>query len=141
MLVQRLAGDAGLDHAIQILCMNFKNPVHVAQIDADAAGRRVDLALQRGAGAEGDHGNRVFGADPHLRPGYRRFPAPSPPQSGGCVGSQVVVWACCSRTAKEVISRLPNRAASASTALASACGSGRFTLPDIVVATPNSSRI
>ena len=56
--------------------------------------------------------------------------------SGGCVGSHVVVWACCSRTACEVISRLPNRAASASTALASACGSGRFKLPDIVVATP-----
>ena len=56
--------------------------------------------------------------------------------SGGCVGNQVVVWACCSRTACEVISRLPNRAASASTALASACGSGRFKLPDIVVATP-----
>jgi hypothetical protein len=51
-----------------------------------------------------------------------------------------VVWACCSRTAKEVISRLPNRAASASIALASACGSGRFKLFDIV-ATPNSSRI
>jgi hypothetical protein len=40
-----------------------------------------------------------------------------------------------------VINRLPNRAASASTALAKACGSGRFTLPDIVVATSNSSRI
>ena len=61
--------------------------------------------------------------------------------SGGCVGSHVVVWACCSRTAKEVISRLPNRAASASIALASACGSGRFKLPDIVVATTNSSRL
>ena len=61
--------------------------------------------------------------------------------SGGCVGSQVVVWACCSRTACEVISRLPNRAASSSSALASACGSGRFRLPGIVVATPNSSRI
>jgi hypothetical protein len=47
----------------------------------------------------------------------------------------VVVWACCSRTACDVISRLPNLAASASTALAKACGSGRFTLPDIVIAT------
>ena len=65
MLVQRLAGDAGLDHAIKVFGMNFENPVHVAQVDADAAGRRVDLALQRGAGAEGDHGNAVFGADPH----------------------------------------------------------------------------
>ena len=42
---------------------------------------------------------------------------------------------CCSRTACEVIRRLPNRAASASTALASACGSTRFKSPDIVVAT------
>ena len=37
--------------------------------------------------------------------------------SGGCVGSQVVVCPCCSRTACEVISRLPNRAASASIVL------------------------
>src|SRR3954452_14535424 len=55
--------------------------------------------------------------------------------SGGWVGSQVVVWACCSRTACEVISRLPNRAASAAMAPASACGSGRFGLFDIVIAT------
>ena len=45
--------------------MNVENPVHVAQVDADAAGRRIDLSLQRGAGSEGDHGNSVFGADPH----------------------------------------------------------------------------
>src|SRR5665213_1151867 len=45
--------------------------------------------------------------------------------SGGCGASQVVVWACWSRTACEVISRLPNRAASASSVLVSAFGSGR----------------
>ena len=45
--------------------MNFENPVHVAQVDADAAGRRVDLALERRAGAEGDHGNAELSADPH----------------------------------------------------------------------------
>src|SRR6266700_4448945 len=55
--------------------------------------------------------------------------------SGGCGGSQVVVWACWSRTACEVISRLPNRAASACSVLASACGSGRFKLLVVVVAT------
>ena len=65
MFVQRLAGDAGLDHAIEILGVDFQHLVHVAQIDADAAGRRVDLALQRGAGAERDHGNAVLGANPH----------------------------------------------------------------------------
>src|SRR5262249_12944048 len=46
--------------------------------------------------------------------------------SGGCGGSQVVVWACWSRTACDVMSRLPKRAASASTVLASACGSARL---------------
>src|SRR6185369_12853741 len=45
--------------------------------------------------------------------------------SGGCGASQVVVWACWSRTACEVISRLPNRAASASMVAANASGSGR----------------
>src|SRR6266404_7723527 len=48
--------------------------------------------------------------------------------SGGCGASHVVVCACRSRTACDVISRLPKRAASASMALASACGSGRFKL-------------
>ena len=65
MLVERLAGDAGLDHAVEVLGMDREHPVHVAQIDADAAGGRIDLPLQRGAGAERDHGNAVFGADPH----------------------------------------------------------------------------
>ena len=41
----------------------------------------------------------------------------------------------------EVIRRLPKRAASASTALASACGSGRVKLLEIVVATSISSRL
>ena len=53
--------------------------------------------------------------------------------SGGCGGSQVVVCACCSRTACEVTSRLPNRAASASIVPASACGSGRFRSLVVVV--------
>ena len=65
MLVQRLARDAGLDHAVEILGVDFQHLVHVAKVDANAAGRRVDLALQRGAGAERDHGNAVAGANPH----------------------------------------------------------------------------
>ena len=64
MLVQRLAGDAGLDHAVEVVGVDLQHPVHVAQVDADAAGRRVDLPLQRGAGAERDHGDAVLGADP-----------------------------------------------------------------------------
>src|ERR1700754_4272004 len=45
--------------------------------------------------------------------------------SGGCGGSQVVVCACCSRTACDVIRLLPKRAASASIALETAEGAGR----------------
>ena len=45
--------------------MNREHLVHVAQIDRDAAGGRVDLALERGAGAEGDDGHAVLRADPH----------------------------------------------------------------------------
>ena len=39
--------------------------LHVAQINADAARRRIDLALERGAGAERDHGHAVLGANSH----------------------------------------------------------------------------
>src|ERR1700754_770128 len=47
--------------------------------------------------------------------------------SGGWLGSHVVVLACCSRTASEVTSRLPNRAASSDTAASTAFGVGRVT--------------
>ncbi|MET3238410.1 putative intracellular protease/amidase [Bradyrhizobium japonicum] len=65
MLVERLAGDAGLDHTVEILGVHREHLVHVAQVDRDAASGRIDLALQRGAGAEGDHWHAVPGADAH----------------------------------------------------------------------------
>src|ERR1700712_4169676 len=48
--------------------------------------------------------------------------------SGGCGASHVVVCACWSRTAWDVIRRLPNLAASASIVFLSAVGSGCFKL-------------
>ncbi len=65
LLVQQLAGDAGLDDAVEIFGMHGEQPVHVARVDADAAGGRVHLALQRGAGAVGDHRHLSRGADAH----------------------------------------------------------------------------
>src|SRR6202008_471387 len=53
--------------------------------------------------------------------------------SGGWFCSQVVVCPCCSRTACEVTRRLPKRAAKASSALASALGSGRFKFSVMVI--------
>ena len=52
IFVELLARDARLDHAIEIFGMDRENAVHVLQVDADAAARRIDLAFERGAGAE-----------------------------------------------------------------------------------------
>ena len=65
LLVELLAGDAGLDHAVEVLGMDGEHAVHVAKVDRDAAERRVDLALERGAGAERDHRHAMLGADAH----------------------------------------------------------------------------
>ena len=65
VLVQKFAGDAGLDHAVQILGMNLEDPVHVAEIDRDASTRRIDMPFQRGAGAERDHRHLVPRTDAH----------------------------------------------------------------------------
>ena len=46
VLIQRLAGDPGLNHAVEIFGMDLQHLVHVAQVDADAACRRVHLTLQ-----------------------------------------------------------------------------------------------
>jgi hypothetical protein len=58
MLVELLARDPGLDDAIEILGVNREHAVHVAEIERDAAARRVDLAFQRSAGAERMTGTR-----------------------------------------------------------------------------------
>ena len=63
MLVQLLARHAGLDDDVEILGMDGKDLVHPRQIDGNAAERRVELPLERGAGAEGDDRRPVRGAD------------------------------------------------------------------------------
>ena len=65
MAVQLHAGDAGLDRAIQVLRIDRQDRVHPAEVERNAAVRRVHLALQRGAGAERDDGHAILGAKPH----------------------------------------------------------------------------
>ena len=65
VLVELLAGDAGLDDAVEILGVHREHPVHVAEVDRHAAERRVDVALQRRAGAERDDRHAVRRADAH----------------------------------------------------------------------------
>ena len=63
--VQVLARHARLDAAVEVAGIHLEDAVHAHQVDGDAARRRVDLALQRGSRAEGDHRHMVLGADAH----------------------------------------------------------------------------
>ena len=110
--------------------MHPQDAVHLAGVDRDAAERRVDLALQRGAGAVGNDRNAVKGAEAHdvlhLGGGLGNTTA-----SGGSGFSQVKVWACWSRTACEVTQREPNRSASPATTALTASGEGRALLSNM----------
>ncbi len=58
IVVELLAGDAGLDDAIEVLGVDGENLVHPGAVERHAAVRRVDVALERGADAE-RHDRRV----------------------------------------------------------------------------------
>ena len=60
-----LARHAGLDHAVEILGVHREHAVHVAEVERDAAPRRVDVAFERGAGAERDDRHAMPRADAH----------------------------------------------------------------------------
>src|SRR3546814_1021704 len=61
--VQRLARDAGLDTTGVLGLVHLENAVHAGDVDADSALRRLHLALQRRAGAEGDDRALVLGTE------------------------------------------------------------------------------
>ena len=65
IVVELLARDAGLDRAVEVLGVDREHPVHARHVERDAAARRVDMAFERGAGAEGDDRHAMLGADPH----------------------------------------------------------------------------
>ena len=65
--------------------MHREDAVHLAHVDGDAAERRVDVAFERRAGAEGDDRHAVCGAEPHdLR--TSSVDCGNTTASGGCVG-------------------------------------------------------
>ena len=63
--VQRLARDAGLDDAVEIFGMNGEHLVHASDVEADAAMRRVHMALERRARAERNDRGVMRRADLH----------------------------------------------------------------------------
>ena len=68
ILVELLARDPGLDGGVEILGVDPQDPVHLRQVDADAAVQRRDMAFERGAGAEGDDRRLVLGAQGRRSP-------------------------------------------------------------------------
>jgi len=129
MLVELLARDARLDHAIEILRVHRQHAVHVAKIDRHAAIGRIDVAFERGARAEGNDRDASL-AQMRTMSCTSSVACGKTTASGGSLAIQLVVLACCSRTAREVTSRLPNFAASAATAASIELGSRRVIRSD-----------
>ena len=84
LLVQQLSRDAGLDDAVEVFRVHGEQPVHVARVDTDAAGRRVHLPFQRRAGAHRRSPALSAGRRCARRPGCLRSPARIRRTSGGC---------------------------------------------------------
>ncbi|GKY87043.1 hypothetical protein STA1M1_09120 [Sinisalibacter aestuarii] len=59
-----LATYTRLNGAVEILGIDLQYPVHLRQVDADAAADGVHIPLKRGAGPEGNDGQLVLRADP-----------------------------------------------------------------------------
>src|SRR3954454_22035374 len=51
IFVELLARDAGFDNTIKIFRMHAENAIHVAEVERNAALRRIDVAFERGARA------------------------------------------------------------------------------------------
>ena len=65
IIVQRLAGDARLQHDVEVLGMHFQYLVHLRHVDRHAAIGRVGVPFERGVGAERDNRHAMAGADFH----------------------------------------------------------------------------
>ena len=61
--VEVFAGEPGLDDRLHVALADLEHPVHPGEIERDAAPDRAGMALERGAGTEGDHGAAVGMAD------------------------------------------------------------------------------
>ena len=65
IFIELLARYARLNDAIEIFGMYREHAVHVLHVDANAAARRIDLAFERGAGAERNDRHIMLRADAH----------------------------------------------------------------------------
>src|ERR1700737_2309019 len=63
MLVELLAGNPGLNRSIEIFGADAQDPVHLRQVETNAASKGGDLPFERGPCTEGDDRCAVFGAE------------------------------------------------------------------------------
>src|SRR5258705_11765039 len=67
MLVEGLACHTWLDDAIEVIRMDRKNTVHVAEIDGHSAPGRIDVAFEGGTSAERNDRHTLRRANTHDR--------------------------------------------------------------------------
>ncbi len=124
VVVELLAGDAGLDHAVEVLGVDGEHRVHPRAVERDPAVRRIDMALERGADAERDDRRVVPGAElargRSRRPWFRRT---RPRPAAGSRARSAYGRAPCG-SPSEAVKRLPNRAARSALSAATASGPG-----------------
>ena len=65
VLLELLTGHAGLDGGIQVVGADAQDAIHPRHVDRDAAVDRIDVAFERGAGAEGHNRTAVRRAGAH----------------------------------------------------------------------------
>src|SRR5262249_61206310 len=65
VIVKLLAGDTGLDHAIEVCLVHRDDTVHARQVERDAAEWRVDMTFERGTGAKWNYGHARRRAELH----------------------------------------------------------------------------
>src|SRR5262249_13974471 len=65
LAIELLARDSGLHAAIQVLAIYLQDAIHLAEVDADPAAHRGNVALERGADAIRDDRSPARGTQPY----------------------------------------------------------------------------
>src|ERR1700738_3975895 len=63
MLVELLTGNSRLNSSVKIFRVDVKYPVHLRQVDTNAARKRCDVPFERGTGTERDNRRAALGAE------------------------------------------------------------------------------
>ena len=127
--IELLARDAGLYQAVEVGGVDLAHGVHLHEIEGDAAAQRGDVALERCAGAVGDHGHALLRADRDdgadlLGGAWERHPVGRRALVIGLVAAMLLAHG--QGGAEPVAQHRPQRRSSASVAISSMPGPDRL---------------